>query len=282
MWKTILICSIVAAVALVSVYAIIASIMVMVKQRKEKSQYKQKQQLEQLEKHNKELRTEVRELHKMVEDLKKNMQDLEKKKEDSSKIHNNAQNNVKNNNCGKSVPTEKKISTTKSDTSRTSKKPTISYEERARAEKEARRLKEKQEWERLVEETKNELLKQIEPFLKEHAMDSRSGERILEYYEKRHVSIRNGAVWSADKDRITSKLEWAAHSFFDDGGGVEGHETWEIAYINSKENVTIENEKLSNVERYDSNSKEQFYCEDPFGLSGVYVIRNASDEWHTD
>lgn len=274
--KTILIIIVVGGVTLVALYAILASILEIVHKGKEKKSLYQSQQLKQLEKNNKELRMEVQELHKIVEDLKNNMQKLDEKKESSPEI----QNKGKNNNYGKNTPTEKQSSAGKSETSKTLVKPTTSYEERARAEKEARQREEELRRERYKIERKSEILKQIEPFLKEHAKNSHSGERILEYYEKKRGSITDNAVWTADKWRIISKEKWAAHSFFDDGGGREGYHIVEIAYIRHKGDYKIENEKLSDLKNNHSN--EHFYCENPFGLSGVYEIKIIEDEWHTD
>ena len=112
---------------------------------------------------------------------------------------------------------------------------------------------------------------------------------LLNYAKKKTgLSFNNhGARWTANRNEVACHYSWESHSFFDDGGGAEGHKDWSIRYVGATGNYPLRNNKLDDHSTYMLGThlpavNDSFYCENPFGFSGIYRICFKGDENNTD
>ena len=131
---------------------------------------------------------------------------------------------------------------------------------------------------------KNAFIEEMKVFLEAHGSSDTDVNKLLEYAIRKTGSGFNvgGVEWMAERDSIKVVYSWAAHSFFDDGGGCEGCITWSITYVESEYNCIYQNEKLNDLSAYRISSTDKFYCKKPFGLNGTYKIVYNGWESSTD
>ncbi len=111
--------------------------------------------------------------------------------------------------------------------------------------------------------------------------------RGLVEYAVRKTDCSYEKYWHAGPDGISIYDSWASHSFFDDGGGEEGYKQWSIHFVGKEGDHPIQNEKLNDLSTYELDPHgptvtDSFYCEDPFGLEGIFKISFEGDWEFTD
>ena len=133
-------------------------------------------------------------------------------------------------------------------------------------------------------------ISQMAPFLDNHGTDKANADELLHYAVQKLDSGFNmhGVEWASDQDSVKFHFSWAAHSFFDDGGGEEGCEEWTFTFVgDNAEDYCIQNEKLMDtscyeVAAYKPKVNDLFYVKDPFGLSGVFEVKFYGSAGITD
>jgi len=124
----------------------------------------------------------------------------------------------------------------------------------------------------------------ITSFCKEFGGTTRSAELLAQYIlAKLEDSVFKCGNWFVYDQKIEYEYEWGGHSFFDDGGGIEGIMQWSMTAIESTDKQ-IENVRIQNMMCYPQhdNHEESFVCENPFGLFGLFEISYLRKEEHTD
>ena len=139
----------------------------------------------------------------------------------------------------------------------------------------------KEEKEREEESRRKAIINKIAVFFDCHGTETTEAKEFVDYViQKTHLG--NEVYWSAQNDMVTVYHEWAAHSFFDDGGGEEGYEKWTMVFMGKEGEFFVQNEKLNDQSTYALTAKDKFYCRDPFGLNGVFRICFERHREHTD
>ena len=127
-------------------------------------------------------------------------------------------------------------------------------------------------------EKRDAFISKMKPFLERYGTKSTDVSKLLDYVQhKTGLGFNYGGVeWFAYHNGIRCLHEWSAHSFFDDGGGEEGLEDWSMLSVNSAGDGILQNEKLNDLNqysrRYGGQFKDSFFCENPFGLKGLFKI----------
>lgn len=129
----------------------------------------------------------------------------------------------------------------------------------------------KEEQEREKESRRKAIINKIAEFIDCHGTETTEAKELVDYVIQK-TNLDYERYWSAQNDMITVYHKWAAHSFFDDGGGEEGYEKWTIVFMGKEGEFFIQNEKLNDRSTYDLTAKDTFYCSNPFGLNGVFRI----------
>ena len=122
-------------------------------------------------------------------------------------------------------------------------------------------------------------------FCNYHGSNPKDFIKLYDYIrQKTGIGFKSDAEWIADRDSIKLNYSWAAVSFFDDGGGEEGRISWSIVFADLEGNYPIQNEKLSDFSKYWFTDQfcDSFYCQDPFGLKGIYTIHFEGKRNHFD
>ena len=124
-------------------------------------------------------------------------------------------------------------------------------------------------------EARQAFAKQMETFLQCHGTSTTDVDKLLDYaaHKTNARFYRYCGEWTAESDRIKYHFDWMACSFFDDGGGEEGHRDWSMSFIALDGDFPIQNEKLDDFSPYPDRVNDSFYCVNPFGLKGIYEIR---------
>lgn len=131
------------------------------------------------------------------------------------------------------------------------------------------------------EAKKRQFICQMDSFIASHGTEKTDVNALLDYASKKlNAGFNYGDVtWTAQTDFIKVRYEWAAHSFFDDGGGEEGCLDWSFRFVgNDKKEYCFQNEKLMDMNAYKVNRvrpfvEETFYVQNPFGFNGVFEVR---------
>lgn len=129
----------------------------------------------------------------------------------------------------------------------------------------------------------------MKTFLDAHGANKNCLNELLDYVNKKIGPASNYYdKWIINKDSIELCYSWAAHSFFDDGGGEKGIEKWSFTYMGDNSmGYTIENEKINDEKPYSvlaskPEVNDLFYALNPFGFKGVYQIKFYGKEEYTD
>ncbi len=133
-------------------------------------------------------------------------------------------------------------------------------------------------------QTRESFIEEMRHFLDCHGTNETKVDDLLDFaIQKTGLGFNHyGVEWMANQDSVKIKHEWAAHSFFDDGGGEIGREEWSINFVETEEDCRIQNEKLNDRERYSLEGHEAFYVRNPFGLAGVFEISYFREVVDTD
>lgn len=145
------------------------------------------------------------------------------------------------------------------------------------------------EYELREKQKRDAFLSLMRVFLDAHGTKNTDAEKLIDYAVSKTGEGFNyyGVRWTAERDRIQCSHSWEGHSFFDDGGGIEGEIDWTLSYVGTEGNYPIENEKLNDLSCYAFRStiggiEDTFFCKNPFGLLGIYRIDYSGYEKHTD
>ena len=142
----------------------------------------------------------------------------------------------------------------------------------------------------LEAEARTRTVKALRPFLERHADPGgrdACAAQILEYF-----GFRGGNYHKLDRelhchvtpDEVRFTKNWGSHSFFDDGGGIEGRESRWIAWAPPGQDIEAFRDD-GEPHRYTLGGAPEEHCEyreDPFGLKGRYGLFYRRVEEHTD
>ena len=133
-------------------------------------------------------------------------------------------------------------------------------------------------------DNKSDLTGAVRSFVKHHNGNTETGDNLVRYIiAKLGTKIYHTGEWYFFEEKIEYKYEWAAHSFFDDGGGEEGLINWTMS-VNHNACLNFENDKLFDCKAYPeyTGKHESFVCKNPFGLVGSYEFTYRSYRSKTD
>ena len=160
---------------------------------------------------------------------------------------------------------------------------------------------EKEKQKKLEEEQKTKdaeyhrkFLKQLAPFLNKHAEKPNCSDLLLSYIQdtaKINI-IRDQPKMVITDNSITFTCTHGGCSFFDDGGSYSESKEFSLWYVENTQSLEIDNDRIVNpvlydMKEYNHTIHDSFYCEKPFGLSGIYGIRfdyeyTSEASWHYD
>lgn len=125
---------------------------------------------------------------------------------------------------------------------------------------------------------RRKFIEKMKPFLELYGTENTNVLGLLDYVKcKTHLGFKyHGVEWFASRNGIRCHHEFGGHSFFDDGGGEEGQEEWSFFAVESEVDCVFQNDKLNDLVRYPQPHNGQFtdlfFCENPFGLKGVFKV----------
>ena len=136
--------------------------------------------------------------------------------------------------------------------------------------------------EREKEAKRKAIIDKIAVFIDCHSTQATDAKGFVDYVIQKAGIVMDDRNWFAQQNKISVYYEWASHSFFDDGGGEEGYRKWSITFVGNEGNYMLQNKKLNDLSEYRANTKDSFYCRDPFGLIGIYEICFEGERKTTD
>ena len=118
----------------------------------------------------------------------------------------------------------------------------------------------------------NDLVRELLPFVKMQGGNLKSAAELADYISKKFHAINSAGKWYFDETYAEYRCEWCSCSSFSDYY-LEGLEHWKIYPIDKiGANEIINNEQLNAPNSIFPNKSENFICENPFGLNGLFRI----------
>lgn len=128
----------------------------------------------------------------------------------------------------------------------------------------------------------NDLICGLIPFVKKQGGNLKSAAELADYISKKFHAINTAGKWYFDEVHAEYRYEWCSCSSFSDYY-LEGLVYWKIYPIDKiGENEIINNEQLNARNSPFRNKSENFICENPFGLNGLFRIEYIEKQEKTE